>query len=78
MREGQIGEGMIFSSVDEVEHAIEAGAVNMHSRITAKVEQIDSEGATFFKRCETTPGRLRLGAVSYTHLRAHETPEHLV
>ena len=53
MREGQMGEGMIFSSVDEVEHALEAGAVNMHSRITAKVEQIDSEGATFFKRFET-------------------------
>ena len=49
MREGQIGEGMIFSSVDEVEHALEAGAVNMHSKIIAKVMQIDSEGATFFK-----------------------------
>ena len=63
MREGQLGEGMIFASVDEVEHALEAGVVNMHSRITAKVEQIDSEGAIFFKRFETTPGRLRLGAL---------------
>ncbi len=63
MREGQVGEGMIFSSVDEVEHALEAGAVNMHTRITAKVEQIDSEGASYFKRFETTPGRLRLGAL---------------
>ncbi len=63
MREGQIGEGMIFSSVDEVEHALEAGVVNMHSKITAKVAQINSEGETFFKRFETTPGRLRLGAL---------------
>ena len=63
MREGQKGEGMIFSSVEEVEHALEAGVVNMHSRITAKVAQIDSEGETFFKRFETTPGRLRLGAL---------------
>ena len=63
MREGQPGEGMIFSSVDEVEHALEAGAVNLHTRITAKVEQIDSEGASYFKRFETTPGRLRLGAL---------------
>ncbi len=63
MREGQIGEGMLFSSVDEVEHALEAGVVNMHSRITAKVAQIDSDGETFFKRFETTPGRLRLGAL---------------
>ncbi len=63
MREGQIGEGMIFSSVDEVEHALEAGVVNMHSKIVAKVAQIDSDGETFFKRFETTPGRLRLGAL---------------
>ncbi|MFL2800546.1 MAG: DNA-directed RNA polymerase subunit beta' [Paracoccaceae bacterium] len=63
MRDGQKGEGMIFSSVEEVEHALEAGVVNMHSRITAKVAQIDSEGGTFFKRFETTPGRLRLGAL---------------
>ena len=63
MREGQPGEGMIFSSVDEVEHALEAGAVNLHTRITAKVEQIDSEGASYFKRFETTPGRLRLGSL---------------
>ncbi len=63
MREGQIGEGMIFSSVEEVEHALEAGVVNMHSKIIAKVAQIDSDGETFFKRFETTPGRLRLGAL---------------
>ncbi len=63
MREGQVGEGMIFSSVDEVEHALEAGVVNMHTKITAKVAQIDSDGETFFKRFETTPGRLRLGAL---------------
>ena len=35
----------------------------MHSKITAKVAQIDSDGETFFKRFETTPGRLRLGAL---------------
>ncbi|MDC3108268.1 DNA-directed RNA polymerase subunit beta' [Paracoccaceae bacterium] len=70
MREGQKGEGMIFSSVEEVEHALEAGAVNMHSKITAKVAQIDSEGGVFFKRFETTPGRLRLGALLPKNYRA--------
>jgi DNA-directed RNA polymerase subunit beta' len=70
MREGQIGEGMIFSSVEEVEHALEAGVVNMHSKITAKVQQIDSEGQPIFKRFETTPGRLRLGALLPKNHRA--------
>ncbi len=70
MREGQKGEGMIFSSVEEVEHALEAGAVNMHSKITAKVAQIDSNGEIFHKRFETTPGRLRLGALLPKNYRA--------
>ena len=70
MREGQKGEGMIFSSVEEVEHALEAGVVNMHSKITAKVAQIDSNGEIFYKRFETTPGRLRLGALLPKNYRA--------
>jgi DNA-directed RNA polymerase subunit beta' len=63
LRTGQKGEGMIFSSVEEVEQALEAKVVHMHSKITARVEQIDEEGNSCFKRFETTPGRLRLGAL---------------
>ena len=62
-REGQAGQGMIFASIEEVEHALEIGVVHLHSKIQARVEQIDEEGNTFLKRFETTPGRLRLGAL---------------
>ena len=62
-REGQVGQGMAFSSMDEVEHALEIGAVHLHSKIMARVEQIDEQGSIFAKRYETTPGRLRLGAL---------------
>ncbi len=62
-REGQIGQGMAFASIEEVEHALEIGVVHLHSKITARIEQIDEEGQTFHKRYETTPGRLRLGAL---------------
>jgi DNA-directed RNA polymerase subunit beta' len=62
-REGLPGEGMLFASVDEVEHALEAGSVHLHSKITARIEQIDENGETVMKRYETTPGRLRLGAL---------------
>ena len=60
-REGQPGEGMIFGSIEEVDHALHAGVVNLHSKITARIEQIDENGETVLKRFETTPGRLRLG-----------------
>ncbi|MFN3292424.1 MAG: DNA-directed RNA polymerase subunit beta' [Gemmobacter sp.] len=60
-RKGMVGEGKIFRDIDEVEHALAAGEVHLHSRITARIKQIDNEGNEVWKRYETTPGRLRLG-----------------
>ncbi|AOZ70284.1 DNA-directed RNA polymerase subunit beta' [Rhodobacter xanthinilyticus] len=62
-RKGMPGEGMVFGSVEEVEHALTAGVVHLHAKIQARVKQIDDEGNEVFKRFETTPGRLRLGAL---------------
>jgi len=62
-RDGQPGEGMTFASIEEVDHALHAGVVNLHSRIKARIEQIDETGNFITKRFDTTPGRLRLGAL---------------
>ncbi len=62
-REGMPGQGMAFASVEEVEHALAAGAVHLHSKITARIRQIDDEGNEVFRRYETTPGRVRLGSL---------------
>merc|ERR1711964_786688 len=43
-REGMPGQGMVFGSVEEVEHALGAGAVHLHSKIKARIKQIDAEG----------------------------------
>ena len=63
MREGMKGEGMEFKDIDEVEHALTAGEVHLHAKITARIPQIDEEGNEVLKRFETTPGRLRLGGL---------------
>ncbi|MEH6836590.1 MULTISPECIES: DNA-directed RNA polymerase subunit beta' [Falsihalocynthiibacter] len=63
MRQGMIGEGMAFADVDEVQHALDAGVVHLHSKIIARVPQIDEEGNEIMVRFETTPGRVRLGAL---------------
>ncbi|SDX50404.1 DNA-directed RNA polymerase subunit beta' [Albimonas donghaensis] len=61
-RDGLPGEGMVFGSMDEVEHALQGGLVHMHSKIQARVRQIDADtGEEVIKRFETTPGRMRLG-----------------
>lgn len=62
-RTGMKGEGMVFGSIDEVQHALDAGVIHLHSKITARIPQIDDDGQEIMKRYETTPGRVRLGAL---------------
>ena len=62
-REGMVGEGKVFGSIEEVQHALDAGEVHLHSKITARIAQIDDEGNEVLQRFETTPGRVRLGSL---------------
>ncbi len=60
-RKGLKGEGMAFADVEEVQQALDEGVVHLHSRITARLRQIDEEGNEVMQRFETTPGRILLG-----------------
>ncbi len=62
-REGMKGEGMAFADADEVVHALEAGEVHLHAKVKARVKQIDEMGGEVHRRFETTPGRVKLGAI---------------
>ncbi len=63
MREGMKGEGMVFGSIEEVQFALDNGDVHLHAKITARIPQIDAHGIEIEKRFETTPGRVRIGAL---------------
>ena len=63
MREGMKGEGMVFSSIEEVQYALDSGAVHLHAKIMARIPQVDEYGNDVVKRYETTPGRVRIGAL---------------
>ncbi len=52
-----------FSSIDEVEQALNSGAVKLHSRIKARLDTVDAEGNPVSERVLTTPGRLLLGRI---------------
>ena len=60
-REGEPGEGMLLSDLQEVHQALNAKAVTLHSKITSRVPQTDEQGQQYMKRFETTPGRMLLG-----------------
>ncbi|WP_300515407.1 DNA-directed RNA polymerase subunit beta', partial [Aliiroseovarius sp.] len=56
-------EGMVFADVDEVQHALDSGEVHLHAKVQARIKQIDEEGNEVYQRFDTTPGRIRLGAL---------------
>ncbi|MCH2326196.1 MAG: DNA-directed RNA polymerase subunit beta' [Rhodospirillales bacterium] len=62
-REGEPGEGMTFVDVGEIQQALDAGVVTLHSRIQARYQGIDEEGNETVTRLETTPGRMLLSEI---------------
>ena len=75
MRAGMKGEGKFFSSIEEVQYALDTDVVHLHAKITARIPQIDEHGIEVSKRFETTPGRVRLGSLLPKNAKA---PFHLV
>ena len=60
--------GKLPEHSDKLEHVLAyavlaAGAVHLHAKITCRLPQIDEDGNEVIRRVETTPGRLRLGAL---------------
>ena len=57
------GEGMAFASMSEIDHALEAGAVTLHTKIRARWESVDRDGKPIREIVETTPGRMKVAQV---------------
>ena len=64
---GEPGEGMVFVNVGELEHALHAGAVSLHSMIKCRFEGVDSDGKPTTSVVETTPGRMLLSQILPRH-----------
>ncbi len=67
MRDGEPGQGMAFADMGEIEHAIHARAVTLHSRIKGRAWSYDEKGQRISKIFETTPGRMILGQLMPDH-----------
>jgi DNA-directed RNA polymerase subunit beta' len=66
-RPGEKGEGMLFTSIGEIEQALEAKAVSLHARIKARYHTVDADGNPVVQRVETTPGRILLSEILPRH-----------
>ena len=61
MKENEPGEGMLFGNVAEVDHALHAGVVTLHTKIKGRFKYLDEQGNPASRIYETTPGRLKIG-----------------
>jgi len=59
--ENEPGQGMAFSDMGEIEHALASGVITMHTKIKGRVDVYDAEGKRTTEVVETTPGRMILG-----------------
>jgi DNA-directed RNA polymerase subunit beta' len=66
-REGEPGEGMIFSSLGEIEHALQEKIVSLHAKIKARYHQTQKDGTTKPVTVESTPGRMILSELLPRH-----------
>ena len=66
-REGELGEGSVFSSLSEIEQALHHKVVSLHARILARYESVDEEGNKTVQRVHTTPGRMLLWDIMPEH-----------
>ena len=57
MRANEPGEGKMFGSMAEIEHALAAGVVSLHAKVKARYKQLDADGKEVSKVFDTTPGR---------------------
>ena len=56
MNENEPGEGMAFSDMGELEHALATGVVTMHTKIKGRVDVYDEDGNAFDRDRRDDPG----------------------
>jgi DNA-directed RNA polymerase subunit beta' len=66
-RDGAPGEGMAFSTIAEIEQALAAKAVTLHTKIKARYHGVDPQGKPRIERVETTVGRMILSEILPRH-----------
>ena len=69
MRDGEPGQGMAFSDMGEIEHALAAKSVTLHAKIKGRAWTFDAKGNRVSKIFETTPGRMILGQLVPEHTK---------
>ena len=62
-RDNEPGEGKLMGSLGEIDAALDAGAVTLHTKIKARFEEADADGKVVARVIDTTPGRMKIASI---------------
>ncbi len=65
--DGLQGEGMVFRDMGEIQHALEAKVIQIHSKIKARYKTVDENGEPVTRVIDTTPGRMMMADLLPRH-----------
>ncbi|MBS0410023.1 MAG: DNA-directed RNA polymerase subunit beta' [Proteobacteria bacterium] len=57
------GEGKLFADLGEIDAALDAGVVTLHTKIKARFTEMNADGVSVRKVIDTTPGRMKIAAL---------------
>ncbi len=66
-RENEPGQGKLMANLGEIDAALDAGVVTLHTKIKARFQEMNPEGKLVTKVIDTTPGRMKLAALLPHH-----------
>jgi DNA-directed RNA polymerase subunit beta' len=67
-RAGEPGEGKAFFDLAEIEAALDADVITLHSKIRARFTEMDAQGKVVTRMIETTPGRMKIADLLPRHI----------
>src|SRR4051812_20090400 len=67
VKDGEPGEGKAFADLGEIEMALDAGVVSLHSKIRCRYAEMDADANLVTKVIETSPGRMKVAALLPHH-----------
>ena len=66
-RENEPGQGKLFANLGEIDAALDARVVTLHTKIKARFQEMGLDGKLATKVIDTTPGRMKLAALLPHH-----------
>ncbi|MFA6020637.1 MAG: DNA-directed RNA polymerase subunit beta' [Rhodospirillales bacterium] len=64
---GDVGEGMAFTDIGEIQHALDAKAVTLHAKVKCRYRGVDAQGKPITEVVTTTAGRMLLSEILPRH-----------